>query len=56
MGMLPACCFHQRAVNNLLVFCLDMAQGHMNGAPSETQTHICRFVSQMFFQVLHQFI
>ena len=31
------------AKSNLLSFCLDMAQGHMNGAPSETQTHPYRF-------------
>ena len=27
-------------------FCLDVAQGHMNEAPNETQTHSYRFVSQ----------
>ena len=32
-----------------LVFCLDLAQSHMNGALNETQTHPCTFVSQMFF-------
>ena len=26
-------------------FCLDVAQGHMNGAPNETRTHPCRFAS-----------
>ena len=26
-------------------FCFDMAQGRMNGAPSETRTHSCRFAS-----------
>ena len=25
------------------VFCLDVAQGNMNGALNETQTHLCRF-------------
>ena len=25
--------------------CFDMAQGRMNGAPNETQTHSCRFAS-----------
>ena len=24
-------------------FCLDVAQGHMNGASNETQTHLCHF-------------
>ena len=23
-------------------FCLDVAQGHMKGAPNETRTHSCR--------------
>ena len=31
-----------------------IAQGHMNGAPNETRTHSFRFVSRMFFQVLHK--
>ena len=26
--------------------CFDAAQGRMNGAPNETQTHSCRFASQ----------
>ena len=26
--------------------CFDVAQGQMNGATNETQTHSCRFVSQ----------
>ena len=25
--------------------CFDVAQGRMNGAPNETQTHSCRFAS-----------
>ena len=25
---------------------LDVAQGHMKGAPNETQTHSCRFASR----------
>ena len=29
-----------------LFFCLDVAQGHMKGAPNETWTHSCRFASQ----------
>ena len=33
--MFPACCFRQRTFSNF--FCLDAAQIHMNGAPSETQ-------------------
>ena len=28
-------------------FFLDVAQGHMNGAPNETQTHLCMFASQV---------
>ena len=31
---------------NLLRFYLDVAQGHMKGAPNETQTHSCRFASR----------
>ena len=27
-------------------FCLDVAQGHMEGAPNETRTHLCRFASR----------
>ena len=27
-------------------FCLDVAQGRMNGAPNETRTHTYRFASQ----------
>ena len=27
-------------------FCLDVAQGHMKGAPNETRTHSCRFASR----------
>ena len=27
-------------------FCLDVAQGHMKGAPNETRTHSCTFASQ----------
>ena len=27
----------------LQAFCLDVAQGHMKGAPNETRTHSCRF-------------
>ena len=27
-------------------FCLDVAQGHMKGAPNETRTHSCWFASQ----------
>ena len=30
---------------NLLSFCIDVAQGHMNGASNETQTHTCKFAS-----------
>ena len=26
-------------------FCLDVAQGHINGAPNETRTFLCRFAS-----------
>ena len=33
-----SCCFHQGTY---------VAQSHMNGAPNETQTHMCRFVSQI---------
>ena len=29
-----------------LFFCLDVAQGHMKGAPNETRTHSCRFSSR----------
>ena len=29
-----------------LAFCLDLAQGHMKGAPNETRTHSCRFASR----------
>ena len=28
------------------VFCLDVAQSHMKGAPNETRTHSCRFASR----------
>ena len=28
-----------------LAFCLNVAQGHMKGAPNETQTHSCRLAS-----------
>ena len=31
--------------SNLLSFCLDEAQGRMNGAPNENQTHSWRFAS-----------
>ena len=39
------------AYNNLQwkftkLFCLDVAQGHMKGAPNETRTHSCRFASR----------
>ena len=27
-------------------FCLDLAQGHMKGAPNKTRTHACRFASR----------
>ena len=27
-------------------FCLDVAQGHMKGAPNETRNHSCRFASR----------
>ena len=27
-------------------FCVDVAQGHMKGAPNETRTHSCRFASR----------
>ena len=33
--MFPACYFRQRTY---------VAQGHMNGVPNETHTHLCRFV------------
>ena len=46
----------QRVVANMLAcnivvviyeaFRFDVAQGRMNGAPSETRTHSCRFASQ----------
>ena len=26
--------------------CLDVAQGHINGAPNETRTHSCKFASE----------
>ena len=26
-------------------FCLDVADGYINGAPNETRTHLCRFAS-----------
>ena len=35
-----------RIFGNLLSFCLDVAQGHMKGAPNETRTHSCRFASR----------
>ena len=38
MCMFPACCFRQRIFSNLLVFCLDVGQGYMNGALNETRT------------------
>ena len=41
MCMFPACCFCQR---------IYVAQGHMNGAPNETQSHLCKFVNGMFFR------
>ena len=28
------------------LFCFDVAQGRLNGAPNETLTHSCRFASQ----------
>ena len=39
MCMFPACCFRQG---------IYVIQGQMNGAPNETQTHSCWFVSWMF--------
>ena len=36
----------QQCIGNLLSFCLDVAQGHMKGAPNETRTHSCRFASR----------
>ena len=42
-----SCCFPQRTY---------MAAGHINGAPNEAQTHLCRLVSRIFFQVLYRFI
>ena len=33
---------------NLLSFCLDVAQGHMKGAPNETRTRSWRFASRAF--------
>ena len=38
-------CIIRICYSNLLSFCLDVAQGCMNGAPNETQTHSCRFGS-----------
>ena len=39
--------FIQNSNGNLLsFFCLDVAQGHMKGAPNETRTHSCRFASR----------
>ena len=32
-------------IGYLLTFCLDVAQGYMNGAPNEIQTHMYRFAS-----------
>ena len=32
--------------SNLIAFRLDVAQGRRNGAPSNAQTHTCRFASQ----------
>ena len=29
-------------------FCLNVAQGHINGAPNETRTHSCWFVRGLF--------
>ena len=39
--------YHLVKVNVVIykAFCLDMAQGHMNGAPKKTQTDSCRFAS-----------
>ena len=31
--------YHAIQDGNLLSFCLDVAQGHMKGAPNETRTH-----------------
>ena len=31
--------------SNLLSFCLDLAQGPMNGAPSKSRTHSWKFAS-----------
>ena len=35
-------------------FCLDMAQGHMNEAPNETQTHSCKFASLACWPLCHR--
>ena len=34
-------------ISNLLSFCLDAVQGHMNWTPNKTRTHSCRFASQV---------
>ena len=33
-------------------FCLDVAQGRMNGAPNGTRTHSCRFAN-LAYRPLH---
>ena len=40
MCIFPACCFCHRTFSDLLVFHLDTAWGHMNGAPNETQNQL----------------
>ena len=39
----------QNNIKNVVIYealCLNVAQGRINGAPNETQTHLCRFASQ----------
>ena len=39
--------FYGKSTNGNLLsfFCLDVAQGHIKGAPNETRTHSCRFAN-----------
>ena len=45
-GLLGCVLFDSVAFSFSEAFCLDVAQGHMKGAPNETRTHSCRFASR----------
>ena len=44
--LIMKCCPIWKLMEIYQAFCLDVAQGHMKGAPNETQTHSCRFASR----------